>query len=124
MNALKTLAVVAAALLVIQGATAQTGTFTLISDPVDTRTDFVGIEVDGIEVSDCGSVANTCLGTDTAGAAIVSYDITNFVTGIKPSFAIRARTCIDGGICSAWTASVPFDFTAPGLPTGLRIVSG
>lgn len=104
-------------------ARAQT-TFTLISDPLDSRTDFVGIEVDGVEVVDCGSVAAPCVGLDAGGAKIVSYDVTNLVNSTTPTFAIRARTCIDGGICSAWTVGVPFDFTAPGLPTGLRIVSG
>ena len=103
---------------------AQSPTFKLVSDPLDVRTDFVGIEVDGVEVNDCGSLANSCMGVDATGFKIVTYDVTNLIVSAAPKFTVRARTCIEGGICSEWTASVPFDFTAPAVPRNLRIVSG
>jgi len=93
-------------------------TFTLISDPLDTRAEWVEIEVDSIVDPACDSL-NPCI---AAGA--VSYDVTKFVVA-EDAIVVRARACrttVNGGTCSVWTASVPFDFAAPNGVTGLIIV--
>jgi len=121
MNALKAFVVVAAALLVTLSAAAQTGTFTLISDPLDVSATWAEVEIDGA-TQNC-SPASPCM----AGGAI-SIDVTPFVTTPPRKFDARARACrvdTSGGTqCSGWTAQSFFDFTVPAIPTGLRVVAG
>ena len=102
------------------GAVAQT--FTLVSDPIDPRTEFIQIELNAVEVLDCGDLSTPCIGLDSGGLPIVTWNATLLVR--SASGVVRARACLAGGVCSAWTAEVPFDFTAPGVPGGLRFVVG
>lgn len=111
----------------VTAALAQPATYTLISDPVDTRADWAEVEVDSVVDPNCvASPSGVGLETTCLALGAVSYDITASVNSGDP-FSVRARVCRTGPIgplCSAWSADVPFDFFTPttaGL-SGLRIV--
>lgn len=100
---------------------AQPPNYTLISDPVDVTSEWAELEIDGIN-QPCDSTT-TCL-----AGGMINYDVTTFAQNPPRKFDVRARSCRVNPAsvteCSGWTPVVPFDFTVPAVPSGLRVVAG
>lgn len=96
------------------------GAATLTSDPLDPKTAYADIRVDGVIVSDCGSLAATCI-APLAGGNAIWYDVSRFVGTGQRTF--EARTCNEFS-CSAWSQPLVIDMPVPGAPTGLIIIFG
>ena len=95
---------------------------TLTSDKLDAKAAFVNVKVDGAVVSDCGSVAQSCIAPLPGGGGnVIEYDITRFAgTGVDVTF--EAQSCNGTGICSEWSEPYSADLTPPEIPSNLKII--
>lgn len=105
------------AMPVITGA--QGATYRLISDELSPPAAFVGVRIDGVEIPECGSLANHCTSPEGGGLKL-DHDITALVVAAT-DVTIEARACNNLGQCSDWSPPEVFALSKPATPKGLQI---